>query len=83
MISHGRLAALIAAASLGAGLARPISEDYEYDDDHAPYPTRDRHPDAPTQEIMPQRARPELEYFESKRPLTKRQKRRLRGKAKE
>lgn len=83
VIGHGRLGALIAAASLAGGLARPISEEYRYDDDHEPYPRQPLHSDIRNRpEGMPFCPNNGTEYYESKRPLTKRQKRRLRGKGK-
>lgn len=84
MIGRSRFNGLIAAAALGLA-ARPISEEYEYDDDHlspedpgyfgALSHSIRRHPS--DKQIMPYRKRDDLEYFDSGKPLTRRQRRKL------
>jgi len=69
-----------------AAIWQPISEEYKYDDDHEPEPEYRprRHFDLDAgsrdPQAMPFHPNNGTAYFESLKPLTKRQKRRLRGK---
>ena len=71
---------ILAAASLG--LVAPIARHYEYDDEPEPEDKPNPRSKPPRGGDMPYRPRSDLEYFDSGKPMSKRRKRRLRGKVK-
>lgn len=79
MIGRGRMGMLIAAATMG--LVAPIARHYEHDDAPEPEPTPQKAQGGRPHGLDGHNQKKRVEYFNSGKPMSKRRKRRLRGRA--